>query len=133
MKYTEKLQDPRWQKKRLKVFERDGWKCTQCGNEKLTLHVNHLKYNNNPWKTRMKYLKTLCKNCHQLEYEVEKQSKYRRIRHYGYNGIYPDNYYECPCAKKDSIFQSCRSSSGDSFCLGYQGTNEENTHVRCWW
>ncbi len=36
------------------------------------------------------------------------------------------------CRQTVGVPQS-RSSSGDSFCLGYQGTNEENTHVRCWW
>ena len=33
--YKQKLKDPRWQKKRLKVLERDDWKCTRletdCG------------------------------------------------------------------------------------------------------
>jgi len=26
MDYTKKLQDPRWQRKRLEIFQRDAWK-----------------------------------------------------------------------------------------------------------
>lgn len=40
--YSEKLKNPRWQKKRLEIFERDGWKCRACQDEKSTLHVHHL-------------------------------------------------------------------------------------------
>lgn len=29
--YAKKLMDPRWQKKRLEIFKRDGWKCQNCG------------------------------------------------------------------------------------------------------
>lgn len=29
--YAEKFKDPRWQKKRLKIMERDNWKCCECG------------------------------------------------------------------------------------------------------
>jgi len=31
MTYKEKLLDPRWQKKRLEVLERDGWACRALG------------------------------------------------------------------------------------------------------
>jgi len=44
MKYSEKLKDPRWQKKRLKVLERDNWECKQCGEKEETLHIHHLLY-----------------------------------------------------------------------------------------
>lgn len=32
--YKEKLKDPRWQKKRLQIFERDDWCCQKCGDER---------------------------------------------------------------------------------------------------
>ncbi len=35
--YLEKLKDPRWQKKRLAVMERAGWKCQCCSETKKTL------------------------------------------------------------------------------------------------
>ena len=39
--YKKLLKDPRWQKKRLKVLERAGWACEECGDTKTELHVHH--------------------------------------------------------------------------------------------
>jgi 5-methylcytosine-specific restriction endonuclease McrA len=65
MTYKEKLKDPRWQKKRLKIFERDGWKCTECGRTELTLEVHHLSYSfSEPWNEPDENLQTLCFKCH---------------------------------------------------------------------
>jgi hypothetical protein len=65
--YEEKLKDPRWQKKRLRVFERDGWKCTKCGTQEETLHVHHKKYvrDGEPWDVPSSQLVTLCSECHE--------------------------------------------------------------------
>ena len=63
--YEEKLKDPRWQRKRLEIFQRDGWKCWNCGDEKATLHVHHLKYGEGePWEIDNDLLRTVCENCH---------------------------------------------------------------------
>jgi len=69
--YLEKLKDPRWQKKRLEIFERDGWKCRWCKSEDKTLTVHHLKYKQgaDPWDYDNKDLLTLCEPCHGEEYE----------------------------------------------------------------
>lgn len=64
MTYSEKLKDPRWQKKRLKILERDSFKCHYCNDEKTQLQVHHLKYNGEPWESNDKYLITLCAHCH---------------------------------------------------------------------
>lgn len=65
--YAEKLKDPRWQKKRLKIFERDEWKCLCCGDSKETLHVHHLTYSKgDPWKAPDNQLETLCETCHEF-------------------------------------------------------------------
>ena len=45
MEYAEKLKDPRWQKKRLEILERDAWVCQKCFDTKSTLHVHHRIYN----------------------------------------------------------------------------------------
>lgn len=37
----ERLQDPRWQRKRLGVLERAGWKCEWCGTGEVNLQVHH--------------------------------------------------------------------------------------------
>jgi hypothetical protein len=71
-KYSEKLKDPRWQKKRLEIFERDKWMCQKCLNKDLTLHVHHLWYLNNkePWEYDNDLLLTLCTSCHDVEHET---------------------------------------------------------------
>lgn len=66
MSYSEKLKDPRWQKVRLKVFERDYWQCMRCDCDNKTLHAHHLKYENgkDPWEYDLKDIVTLCDDCH---------------------------------------------------------------------
>ena len=77
--YSEKLRDPRWQKLRLQVFERDGWRCLSCGDSTKTLAVHHKRYERGlePWEYPLDSLMTLCEPCHQEEYEwraeVERQ------------------------------------------------------------
>lgn len=64
--YQKKLKDPLWQKKRLKILERDNWQCKLCGNKTKTLTVHHIKYHDDlePWEYEDDELVTLCKNCH---------------------------------------------------------------------
>jgi transcription elongation factor Elf1 len=64
MTYSEKLSDPRWQKKRLEILNRDNFTCTLCGDDKSTLHIHHSAYTGEPWEADSKMLITLCKNCH---------------------------------------------------------------------
>jgi len=65
--YSEKLKDPRWQKKRLQIFERDLWICSICLDNKQTLNVHHLKYTDgNPWEIENDFLVTLCEDCHMV-------------------------------------------------------------------
>jgi len=69
MTYAEKLKDPRWQKKRLKIFERDEWACKGCFESEKTLHIHHKVYSNgvDPWDYDDYMLITLCEECHQDE------------------------------------------------------------------
>ncbi len=66
MKYSEKLRDPRWQKKRLEIFNRDDWTCQKCGSKKDELHAHHKKYINgfDPWDYPSESLITYCYKCH---------------------------------------------------------------------
>jgi hypothetical protein len=65
IKYSEKLKDPRWQRKRLLILDRDNWKCTACRSSTKTLHVHHLIYTGtDPWDTPNEHLETLCCDCH---------------------------------------------------------------------
>jgi hypothetical protein len=62
--YSEKLKDPRWQKKRLKIFERDNWTCQTCNSKENTLHCHHEKYSGEPWEISDEFLITTCEICH---------------------------------------------------------------------
>ena len=69
MKYSDKLRDPRWQKKRLEIFDRDEWMCQLCQDSEQTLHVHHLFYQKGkePWEYENEHLLTLCESCHEEE------------------------------------------------------------------
>ena len=74
--YSEKLRDPRWQKKRLCVMQRDGFACRDCGDEKSTLQVRHCHYEKGgPWATDERLLLTLCGDCHQKRGDLESDGK----------------------------------------------------------
>ncbi len=63
--YAKALQHPKWQRKRLRVFNRDNWKCTRCRDTETTLHVHHKEYTKKyPYNELMKNLVTLCSVCH---------------------------------------------------------------------
>ena len=48
--YVEKLRDPRWQRRRLEIFQRDNWTCQLCSRTDLELHVHHLyRTTKDPW------------------------------------------------------------------------------------
>lgn len=119
--YREKLKDPRWQKLRLKVFERDNWKCTRCGNDKKTLHAHHEKYKGDPWDIDIKYLSTLCEDCH----EIDRMKIKVLCEKWGEEGLIPVNYTDCPYFTVYNSENSCESRSGSSFCGGYYGREEE--------
>jgi len=65
--YSEKLRDPRWQKKRLQILERDDFTCQACKTTEIELHIHHIEYSpGDPWEIDDESLITLCKDCHQL-------------------------------------------------------------------
>jgi hypothetical protein len=68
MDYADKLKDPRWQKVRLEIFQRDNWACQNCGCTTETLCIHHFHYflNTEPWEYLESSLITLCENCHNL-------------------------------------------------------------------
>ena len=44
MAYSEKLKNPKWQKKRLEILNRDNFTCIKCGDKETTLQIHHFKY-----------------------------------------------------------------------------------------
>jgi hypothetical protein len=82
--YSDLLKDPRWQKKRLEVFQRDKWACRSCGSTEKTLHVHHIiyKYGANPWEYPLDNFLTLCEPCHQLEERMKTEDYNTRFQRY---------------------------------------------------
>lgn len=66
MTYAEKLLDPRWQRKRTEVLNRDDFACQLCRDKTETLHVHHFSYakSGNPWDSKIEELITYCATCH---------------------------------------------------------------------
>lgn len=64
--YVDLLKDPRWQRMRLRILERDAWTCQSCRETKQTLHVHHRRYERGkkPWEADENDLVTLCEACH---------------------------------------------------------------------
>ncbi len=86
MTYSEKLLDPRWQKKRLEILQRDNFTCqiTGCFETTKTLHVHHLDYldsetSEGPWDYPDNYLITVCEDCHNEINERRKKYEKRLI------------------------------------------------------
>lgn len=72
-----------WQKKRLKIIERDGFKCKCCSSDYKQLHVHHLSYKEGvkAWEYEDDNFVTLCDNCHKSIHEVNEwiDSKFLKI------------------------------------------------------
>lgn len=67
--YSEKLRDPRWQRRRLEILNRDDFTCQNCSDKTSTLHVHHCFYRSElePWDYPLSSLVTLCECCHEEE------------------------------------------------------------------
>jgi hypothetical protein len=64
--YSDKLRDPRWQKRRLKVMEYAKWRCQICGTKDNTLHCHHSCYTRGkePWQYPEGSIICICDGCH---------------------------------------------------------------------
>lgn len=75
MSYSDLLKDPRWQKKRLEILNRDKFTCQHCSSTEKTLHAHHLFYitGMRPWDYADHVLITLCEECHKNEEDKKKK------------------------------------------------------------
>ncbi len=74
MEYIELLRDPRWQKRKAEICQRDGWCCRKCGDSKSNLQVHHFyyKYGLMPWEYPDEALITYCDLCHEKTEFIKK-------------------------------------------------------------
>lgn len=85
--YYTQLQSPKWQRRRLEIFQRDNWKCQECGSEVNTLHVHHMGYRGMAWEAPDGALITLCIFCHQKEEGAKKEVMTKLVNSIGVNGF----------------------------------------------
>jgi hypothetical protein len=69
--FTDQYNDPRWQKKRLEIMERDRFVCNECGDADSKLNVHHRYYikGKKIWDYQSDILITLCDDCHKSIHE----------------------------------------------------------------
>jgi len=67
--YLQQLRDPRWQKKRLEILNRDNFTCQYCLCKDKELQVHHRYYDKDklPWEYDDDCFITLCNDCHEIE------------------------------------------------------------------
>lgn len=75
--YSQKLKDPRWQKKRLRVMERAEFACQMCGDTESMLFVHHGYYDAKlePWDYPDATLHCVCENCHESAESIRQNIK----------------------------------------------------------
>jgi len=98
MTYKKKLLNPKWQRKRLSILERDNWTCQHCLNTTKTLEVHHINYKSNcePWDHPDDLLQTLCSDCHSMLEGIRPGSVILKNYGFWYDG-------QCPWCNSDNI------------------------------
>jgi hypothetical protein len=70
--YGEKLNDPRWQRKRTRILECCASRCEECGSDSgLEVHHCYYRYGREPWQYPDTALLALCPDCHKRRAEAE--------------------------------------------------------------
>lgn len=75
MEYKKLLLNPKWQKKRLEILQRDNFSCVVCGNgigTDTALHVHHLSYCKGymPLEFDINDMIVLCQKLHQRNHNI---------------------------------------------------------------
>lgn len=70
--YSDRLKDPRWQRRRLEILQRSDFSCEACEAKDKILHVHHKLYRKGamPWEYEDHELQALCEKCHEEEHAV---------------------------------------------------------------
>lgn len=90
---------------RLRVFERDGWKCRCCNETSTTLHAHHVAYHplaDGPWDYDDSTIVTLCSDCHADEHEGLKAAQANLLLALAKKGYWSTFELECLIDKLES-------------------------------
>lgn len=81
--FSESYKHPKWQQKRLQVFEADNYTCRRCGAKESQLHAHHMQYikGRKPWEYPDANFVTLCDDCH-AEFHRIKDGIYGQLNHF---------------------------------------------------
>lgn len=83
MKYKEQLKTSAWLRKKTEIMQRDNFVCSRClcDNYENQLEVHHIKYlkNKKAWEYPDYFLVTLCRDCHQLEHDLNHTNRPEQI------------------------------------------------------
>jgi hypothetical protein len=77
MTYSEQIKHPKWQKRRLQIMEKAGFRCENCGTDEVTLNVHHILYRDGYiiWEYADEDLVCLCEDCHGIAHEIIKNEQ----------------------------------------------------------
>jgi hypothetical protein len=80
--YQEQLRDPRWQRRRLEIFQDANFKCEDCANGHEELNVHHSAYLKDipAWDHPKELLHCLCRSCHKERQSVEDSLKIEMMK-----------------------------------------------------
>ncbi len=91
--YSKLLRDPRWQRRRLEIQDRDKWACRRCSSTTKTFNVHHLYYESGmkPWEYPEWSLVTLCEDCHADEERFKTQADWNLVASFRRLGAHNSN------------------------------------------
>lgn len=88
--YTQQLDDPRWEERRLHILKRDKHSCSKCANtadnSKLDVHHRYYLMGRMAWEYDDIVLITLCEKCHNIEEEALKEQSLKIIEVFKQSG-----------------------------------------------
>ena len=118
MTYAQKMKDPRWQKRRLEILERDNWTCQCCGTTEKTLHVHHHYYlpKQEPWEADDFALTTICEVCHKDYAGFDFLSVGQKFQRIAGDAGFSENQITSIISSIDNLRISLARQTGD-FCV----------------
>ncbi len=130
--YSQKLKDPKWQKRRLEIMKRDKFKCRLCNDNETELQVHHKEYinGNNPWEYENALLITLCEHCHEEVTHLQKDGiEFNEIKAIHKSNNWSNGYRIMFISYKESCSMRIYDTN-DRFIVGFNISDELNDIIK---